>query len=368
MLRMQVIYRIHSDAASINARAEALAVEQSIEMPPAAVRDARVSREVLGQVNAITAEASGAAYRVTLDLALETTGFEAGQMMNMLFGNSSLHPDIELIGLDLPDEAAARFGGPRHGIAGLRQALGAKQRALTCTALKPQGSTIADLAHLATGFAGAGIDVIKDDHGLADQASAPFHERVPAIQAAITRANAARNTTTLYAPTLNGGPQRMQSQIECARAAGVRAVLVTPMVSGCGVLQELAAEGEFIVLAHPALAGAGRIKSDLLFGTLFRLFGADAVIYPHYGGRFSPSRSTCNIIAERLRAPLGTLSAAMPVPAGGLQPTQVADALECYGRDVMLLIGGALLETADPARAAHTFVAQVYERSRAHGT
>ena len=46
--------------------------------------------------------------------------------------------------------------------------------------LTPQGSTVEHLARLAGTFARAGIDVIKDDHGLANQASSPFAERVPA--------------------------------------------------------------------------------------------------------------------------------------------------------------------------------------------
>jgi hypothetical protein len=37
------------------------------------------------------------------------------------------------------------------------------------TALKPMGSTTAELAKMAYDFAKGGIDIIKDDHGLADQ-------------------------------------------------------------------------------------------------------------------------------------------------------------------------------------------------------
>ena len=40
------------------------------------------------------------------------------------------------------------------------------------------------LAELCGTFARAGIDVIKDDHGLADQAWSRFEERVPACLAA----------------------------------------------------------------------------------------------------------------------------------------------------------------------------------------
>ena len=79
------------------------------------------------------------------------------------------------------------FGGPRHGLHELRRRAGAGVRALTCSALKPQGLPPARLGELAKDFARAGIDYIKDDHGLADQ-SIPFTESVRLTDAAGGRA------------------------------------------------------------------------------------------------------------------------------------------------------------------------------------
>ena len=59
------------------------------------------------------------------------------------------------------------------------------RRALTCSAIKPQGLPPAKLAAIARRFADGGIDYIKDDHGLADQAYSPFKDRVAAIAAAL---------------------------------------------------------------------------------------------------------------------------------------------------------------------------------------
>ncbi len=49
------------------------------------------------------------------------------------------------------------------------------------------GLPVEALAALAATFARAGIDVVKDDHGLADQAFAPFEPRVRACQAAVSQ-------------------------------------------------------------------------------------------------------------------------------------------------------------------------------------
>ena len=50
-------------------------------------------------------------------------------------------------------------------------------------------------------------------------------------------------------------------------------------------------------LAHPSLAGAARIAPPFHFGKLFRMLGADAVVFPNHGGRFGYSPETCRAIA-----------------------------------------------------------------------
>jgi ribulose-bisphosphate carboxylase large chain len=47
------------------------------------------------------------------------------------------------------------------------------------------------------------------------------------------------------------------------------------------------------------------------------------------------------------------------VPAGGMTPERVEEMVDFYGTDVMLLIGGALLECGNPRAAAHAFVTRV---------
>jgi ribulose-bisphosphate carboxylase large chain len=81
----------------------------------------------------------------------------------------------------------------------------------------------------------------------------------------------------------------------------------------------------------------------LLLGKIFRLFGADATVFPNYGGRFGYSPATCRELAEVALAPWGDLAPSVPVPAGGMTPDRVTEMLEFYGKDVMLLIGGGLL-------------------------
>jgi ribulose-bisphosphate carboxylase large chain len=342
--RIVATYRLQVPPQDAAARARALAQEQSIEMPARAVRDRRVLDHVLAQVLDVQRQVDGASL-ATLALAAETVGADAGQLMNMLFGNSSLLPDVALVDLELPPGLTRAFGGPNAGIEGIRRLAGAFGRPLTCTALKPIGSSPAQMAELAATWAAAGIDVIKDDHGWADQAAAAFEVRVAACQRAVEAANAANGTRALYAPSLFGSARQMLRSVQYARGLGVRIVLVAPMVCGVSTLAELKREfPDVALLAHPALAGCSRIAPPVLLGTLFRLFGADAVIFPNHGGRFAYPPETCAAIARRCVAPLHGLRAALPVPAGGMRLERVPELKREYGADAMLLIGGALLE------------------------
>ena len=363
--RLLATYRVRCDAIDAEARAQAIALEQSVELPLAAVRDARVREQVVGRVQAIRRCAEHEhEHEVDIALAVETVGNEAGQLMNMLFGNSSLHEEVTLVDVELPVSLAAAFGGPRFGIDGLRALTGVRDRALSCTALKPQGLPPDALADLARAFAESGIDVIKDDHGIADQAFAPFADRVRACQRAIDDANARQGRNALYAPSVTGDLDAMRRQIALARELGVRVVLVAPMIAGVSNVAHLARESGVALLAHPALAGAARIAPPLLIGKLFRLLGADATIFPNAGGRFGYSQAQCLAIAAAARAPWHAMRSTLPVPAGGMSVERVREILGRFGKDTMLLIGGSLLEAHDALRArCRAFVEAVAEGS-----
>ncbi|MDR3532034.1 MAG: ribulose 1,5-bisphosphate carboxylase, partial [Rhodopila sp.] len=93
--------------------------------------------------------------------------------------------------------------------------------------------------------------------------------------------------------------------------------------------------------------GAARIAPELLIGGLFRLMGADAVIFPSFGGRFGYSRDTCRHLAGNARRTDDGMKAALPVPAGGMTLERTKEILDFYGEDTMLLIGGNLLMARD---------------------
>lgn len=355
--RLQAVYKVRSEPRLIEDRARGIAIEQSVETPLAAIRDPAILRRIAGTVASIE-EKSGGWFDVRIDLAAETIGEDAGQLLNMLFGNCSLYEDVILDDFVSPPALTAVFGGPRHGLEALRERAGAEGRALTAVALKPQGLSAPALADLAFKLALGGIDFIKDDHGLANQRFSPFEERVRACAEAIRKANAISGKHSRYVPNLYGHFGEIEREIEIARSEGLDTVMIAPMISGVCALQALRQSSpDFALIAHPAMTGAARIAPHA-FAKLFRLLGADAFIFPNPGGRFSFTPETCRKIAAALRTGAGVLKRAAPVPAGGMDLARLPGLLDFYGPDVMLLIGGSLLSAPAESivHAAEDFV------------
>lgn len=351
MNTFEVTYHLDADAAAAPDLAESVLLEQTVETPASVARRVPFVRtQMMGSIRELLpADESG--YRVKLSLSSVTASIEPAQFLNVLFGNVSLHASVRLVDFELPDAVRALFTGPRFGVNGWREATGVADRPLMASALKPVGLSLQATIDLCRTLAEGRVDIIKDDHYLSDHSFCPFEQRVRGCLDAVEEVAARTGHRTVYVPNLSGPPDTVRRQAAFAQEAGAPAVLVAPMLLGLPFFQELVTtELSVPVLAHPSFAGSTRIAPATLFGKLFRLFGADAVIFANYGGRFSYSQAVCGAIADQLRAPWRDLAPALPVPAGGMQVGRAVELVEFFGRDVMLLIGGSLLEAGDDLR------------------
>ena len=347
-------------SAAVRARAEAVARESTLEVPEGVAPD-DIEARLLGRVESLELAGDGSVHAV---LTHTTDILDGGlpQLLNVIHGNISMLPGVRLVDAELPDDVLSAFPGPRFGVAGLRERVGEPTRPLVASALKPVGLGPAELARQASAMARAGLDVIKDDHSLADQRSAPFLDRVRAVAEAVATENARGGGRTLYMPNVTGPVERMQARAEAARDAGAGGVLISPGLVGLEAMRALAAGPvELPIMSHPSRAdvGTGRdtgVAPDLHFGLLHRLAGADMVVYVNAGGRFDWPVETCLALNDRLRTPLGRLRPAFPIPAGGVDRDRAPRWFELYGPDVLLLIGGSLLRQPDLESAARELV------------
>ena len=349
MTRFIVTYRIATtDRAEAAARADAVALEQTVEVPRDVVPEGFIADQIVGRVEAL--EETGGAFAARISYSAASAGHALPQLLNVIFGNSSLQRGLQVTAITPGAEITARFPGARFGAAGLRRLSGAGE-AYVCPVLKPQGlgpEALADLAHLC---ARAGAEIVKEDHGLADQKMAPFRARVTACARAVARANEETGANSLFFANLAGRAGEMRDFALHAQEAGAHGLLVMPGLYGFGAMADLAADPglELPIMAHPSFlggwlaAGDGGMTHAVIFATLMRLAGADISVFPNFGGRFGFSREDCAAIAAACAAPDGPGRPIIPGPGGGMSPERVGEMRAMYGRDTMFLLGGSLL-------------------------
>ena len=363
--RLLVPYLLTGDVEEAGARARVICLEQTVEVPEDLLPAGFIREEVVGRVESLRPAGPGC-QRAQISFPVEATARELLQLANVVFGNVSIKPGIRVERLALPADLLAAFPGPRFGRAGLRARAGVPRRPLVCTALKPMGLSAEDLAAQARQFALGGIDLIKDDHGLTDQPYAPFAERVARCCEAVAEANARTGRRCAYLPNVTGPAGALLERAHLARRHGAGGLLVSPFLAGLDAMRQLAADGglDLPVLAHPAFggsfvtSGSSGFSHGALYGQLMRLAGADATIYPNYGGRFAFTRAECTEIAAATAEPMGSIAPIFPAPGGGMTVDRVPDMLAVYGREFVMLIGGGLHRRGpDLAESARYFVA-----------
>jgi len=367
--RFTVTYFIRAqDAAEAKARALDIALEQTVEIPRNAVPKGYVEDEILGRLEALEKDLNGReGYLASISYSEDDVGGDFLQFLNIVFGNSSIKPGLRVEDI-LPSPGILELcKGPRHGIAGLRARAGIGESPLLMSAIKPVGLSTSALARLAGDFALGGMHFIKDDHGLVDQKTAPFAERLKACVEVVGEANSKSGGKASFVPNVTGPANAVLDRAKEAQTAGAGAVMVAPALAGYDVIRTLAADPEFAlpIVTHPAFSGTNVVSPDggfshrAYFGTLHRLMGADAVIYPNFGGRFGFTRKECLSIARACAADMGGPKAIVAAPGGGMTFECVPEMREAYGRDVMYLVGGALLQESNLVDACRRLVAAV---------
>lgn len=348
--RFSVTYRLFGSEQEARAKAEDICIEQTVEFPADEVPEGIIRDHVFGRIERF--ERFGQeSFKAVISYAVEIAAGELTQFLNVVFGNSSIKPGIRVEHLDLPESLLKHFKGPRFGREGLRQLLNVPKRPLLSTAIKPLGLSCKELADLAYKFALGGMDMIKDDHGLTDQCCSSFNERVKGCAEAVQKANKETGGRSLYIANVTAQNAEVIKRARFAKDAGAGGLMVAPGLIGMDLMRELA-EDESIglpILTHPALQGSfvtnrNGISHGVIFGQLARLGGADATIFPNFGGRFSFSREECKEIARGTTEHMGHLKAIFPAPGGGMSLDKVPDILETYGQDLIFLIGGGLFK------------------------
>jgi ribulose-bisphosphate carboxylase large chain len=380
--RFSAVYRITGSENEALEKAKDICLEETVEFPEELVPKGMIRENVVGRIETFepyqgsqTNQLGLESYRAVISFAIETTANEFTQLLTVLFGNLSLKPGFFLEEINLPPSILKLFQGPRFGRAGLRNWLGVPKRPLLFTALKPMGLSARELANTAYKLALGGIDIIKDDHGLTNQCFAPFEERVTLCAKAVEKANQETGYNCIYVANTTAPSNEVFLRAKLAKAAGARGLMVAPAIIGLDTMRQLAENDQIglPIFSHPAFQGSyvigqvSGISHHALFGQIARLAGADATIYPNFGGRFSFNREECEQIVRGTVVKMEHIRPIFPSPGGGMSLERVPDLLQIYGLDVIFLIGGGLFKHGPNLIENCRYFRQIVENYMAKG-
>ncbi|SNY90226.1 ribulose-1,5-bisphosphate carboxylase/oxygenase large subunit [Cohaesibacter sp. ES.047] len=360
MERFEVTYRLFADdQADAEGRAANIALEDTVEIPRDVVPSGYIEDVVLGRVESVTPETE-TTWLGRISYHIDAVGRELPQLLNVVLGNASILKGVKAIAFTPNEDIKARFPGAQYGREGLRQLTGRKTGGYVCPVIKPQGSSAEQLAKLCYLTARAGADIVKEDHGLANQDAAPFRERVKLCADAVNRSNAERGdagetTKSLYLPNIGGHGDQVRELALYAQEAGAHGVLLIPGLLGFDAINRLAQDPDFKlpIMAHPSHLGPYVLSPEfgyghgMLFGDLMRLAGADISVFPNHGGRFGFSIGECEEIVSRCHSEDGLGRSILPSPGGGMSLDRLGDMKKLYGEDCVYLLGGSLLRFGD---------------------
>lgn len=348
---LTAVYEVNGPEKKARARAERICLDQTIEadadLLAPALRD-----KIIGCLEEVRPLSSGR-YEVVIRYAGDLVGKEHSDLLNLLFGTSSLRQDVRLLSFSLTQGLLSSWSGPRYGITGLRGEVGVSNRPLVCAVLKPLGRSPAELAELGAQFVRGGADLIKDDQALLNQRFCPFNERVARCAEAIADASVQRGRACLYFAHVSGALDTMRQRAGEAKRLGATGLLVAPGLTGFDGLRALAVDESIAlpIASHPTCfgtcvsqEGAG-LGPAVAYASLPRLAGADVTIYPGFDSGYGMSKKACVAVAVSCREPWHHLQPTMPAVGGRLAVDRSGDLIAALGQDIVFVLGSRMQQS-----------------------
>lgn len=343
---MEVIakYRVETDL-PIEKAAEAIAAEQSTGTWTEVERE-KLASDLSGRV--IKAEGNFAYVAFPEEL------FEPGnipQYLSVVAGNLFGLADLKkvrLLDVIFPQSLVSAHRGPRFGIKEARKILGVFDRPLVGTIIKPKvGLRPQETAEVAGQAVRGGLDLIKDDETLTDQAFCPMDERVEAVMAELSKVEDETGKKAFYAVNVTSGAEEILERAEDAIDRGANMVMIDVLTSGFSALEVLSRGAKVPVHVHRTMHGAfTRDRSHGIsmvpISRLVRMAGGTNLHTGSYLGKMAADREENDQCRDVLREEWYGLSPVFPVASGGLHPGNVRPNLEGYGVDCIVQAGGGV--------------------------
>ncbi len=277
-----------------------------------------------------------------------------------LFGLGSIDK-VRLLDVIFPESLVRAHQGPRFGIEEARNILGVHDRPLAGTIIKPKvGLNPKDTAEVAGQAVRGGLDLIKDDETLTDQAFCPMTDRVEAVMAELDRVETETGKKAFYAVNVTTGADEILERAEKVTDRGANMVMVDVLTAGFSALEVLSRNVKVPVHVHRTMHGAMTRDrhhgiSMVAISRLVRLAGGTNLHTGSYLGKMAGDVGELDACRDALREGWYGLRRVFPVASGGLHPGNVSANLDGYGVDCIVQAGGGVHGhpggTADGAKA-----------------
>ncbi|GAB6880232.1 type III ribulose-bisphosphate carboxylase [Halorubrum gandharaense] len=257
---------------------------------------------------------------------------------------------IRLRDCDWPASLTEGFVGPRFGSSVREEFFDAGDRPITATVPKPKvGLSTDDHAEIGYEAWTGGIDLLKDDENLTDQAFNPFQDRLAASFDARDRAESETGEPKSYLINVTADANTMLDRVDAVAAAGGEYVMVDVVTCGWAAVEavrERAAHHDMAIHAHRAMHAAFDRHPDhgvsmRVIAQVARLCGVDQIHTGTAGLGKMANEDTLGI-NDWLRSDLHGLTDVLPVASGGLHPGLMPDLIDALGTNVCVQAGGGI--------------------------
>jgi len=283
-----------------------------------------------------------------------------------LFGLGALKK-VRLQDVIFPESLVRAHKGPKFGIEDARKILGVFDRPLVGTIVKPKvGLDPAGTAAVAAAAVRGGLDLVKDDETLTDQAFCPLVPRVEAVMSALDRVEKETGKRAFYAVNVTSGADQILERAENAVDHGANMVMVDVLTAGFSALEVLSRHAGVPVHVHRTMHGAfTRDKahgiSMVVISRLVRMTGGTNLHTGSYVGKMARETSENDLSRDALREEWYGLKRVFPVASGGIYPAKVFENLDGYGTDCIVQAGGGVHGHPDGTTAGAKAMVQAVE-------
>ncbi|MDY6774753.1 MAG: type III ribulose-bisphosphate carboxylase [Halobacteria archaeon] len=291
-----------------------------------------------------------------ISVAYTTEVFEPSSLPQLLssitgniFGLEEIR-HLRLEDVDFPKEFVRSFEGPELGVEEIKSRVGADDRPLCGTIVKPKlGLRSDEHAEVAYEAWVGGLDLVKDDENLTDMEFNPFYERVEETLERKREAETETGDSKLYFPNITAPVSEMKRRADAVVENGGSYVMIDILTAGWSALQEMR---EYLddgigIHAHRAQHAAyTRLPyhgiSMLSVAKFARLAGIDNLHAGTVLGKMESDADEIKEIYDFLRSDWYGTENVIPVASGGLHPGVVSGVVEVLGTDTVVQAGGGV--------------------------